>query len=332
MSQLHYKLPATNPTRSQSGEKGYPWLFFQRSRSWYLGLAVTLVVVGLSGAFYAWYRVSAKDLTPFSPTGVWYGVIGTVFLVFAAVLYSLRRRSRKRATGQLNASLNWHIFIAVMGLAILFMHSFGHFDPISGTYALLGMVVLALSGLAGRMLDRLIPRLIAQEVDKVLTSQGDDRIEVVSQELQAIVVHNKQQVRGFMVRDPRLSSRPVSSNASTSSTSLPATGGQPLGISWDLAYISLEPTQQELDRDAPRYRFVPDKKSALSRPEILMPGTEEPISELKDMHKAMQREQFYRYIIRYWRVLHIALAFTTLGLVTWHIIFVTHLMLPGLLH
>ena len=180
---MSYKLSATDPKASQHGEKGYPWLFFHRSRSRPLGLAVTLIVIGLCGAFYAWYRVSAKDLTPFSATGLWYGVIGTIFLIFAAVLYSLRRRSRKRAIGQLNAALSWHVFFAIMGLAILFMHSFGHFDPISGTFALLGMVVLALSGLVGRILDHLIPRLIAQEVDKVLTSQGDDRIEAVSQSI-----------------------------------------------------------------------------------------------------------------------------------------------------
>jgi len=63
-----------------------------------------------------------------------------------------------------------------------------------------------------------------------------------------------------------------------------------------------------------------------------MPGAEEQISELQDMHHAMQREQFYRYLIRYWRVLHITLAFITTGLITWHIIFALNLMLPKILH
>jgi len=64
----------------------------------------------------------------------------------------------------------------------------------------------------------------------------------------------------------------------------------------------------------------------------MMPGAEEQISELQDMHHAMQREQFYRYLIRYWRVLHITLAFITTGLITWHIIFALNLILPGLFH
>src|SRR5204862_996962 len=126
-----------------------------------------------------------------------------------------------------------------------------------------------------------------------------------------------QEIRGF---DVSTSHVPVMPGAN----GLPWVG-QSLGPSWDLAYISLEPTQQELDRNAPHYRFIPDKKSALNRPEALMPGAEEQLSKLREIHLAMQREQFYRYVIRYWRVLHVILAFITIGLVIWHIIFATQL-------
>jgi hypothetical protein len=45
----------------------------------------------------------------------------------------------------------------------------------------------------------------------------------------------------------------------------------------------------------------------------------------------MLREQFYRRIIRYWRILHILLSFITVGLVIWHITFALILLLPGLI-
>jgi hypothetical protein len=314
------------------GEKGYPWLFFHPEHRWRTGLLVTLIVIAISGAFYLWYSQSGNDTSPDSSAGLGYAVIGTIFFILAAVLYSFRRRSRKRAIGQLNAVLNWHVFFAIMGLVVLFMHSFGHFAAISGTYALFALVALTISGFAGRTLDHFLPRLIAGEVARVLTLQGDDRIEVVSQKLQAIVVYNTQQMRGFRVDNPHRAGVLPASQDPTPGNPPSATSGQPLGTPWDLAYISLEPTQQELDRAAPRHRFIPDKKSALTRPGALMPGAEEQISELQDMHHAMQREQFYRYLIRYWRVLHITLAFITTGLVTWHIIFALHLMLPRVLH
>src|SRR5205085_6860650 len=101
---------------------------------------------------------------------------------------------------------------------------------------------------------------------------------------------------------------------------------RPLHAPWDLAYISLEATPQELSRIVGQHRFIPDKQSALTRPGVLMPGAQEQISQLRKVQRAMQREQFYRYIIRYWRVFHILLALLTLGLISWHIVYAAQLL------
>src|SRR5438034_2218297 len=188
----HHEHPFSNHTSSQSGETGYPWLFFHRGRSRAIGLVITLIICGLSGAFYIWYSQSGYDTTPDSWAGLGYATFGTIFLILAAVLYSIRRRLRKRAIGQLNASLHWHVLLAIVGLIVLFMHAFGHFAMISGTFALYSMIALTISGFVGRILDHVMPRLIAREVDKVLTMQGDDGVESTSQKLQAVVVHNTQ--------------------------------------------------------------------------------------------------------------------------------------------
>ena len=297
----------------------------QFRKNFLIFLPIALLVCALSGAFYIWYSQSGYDTTPDSWAGLGYATFGTIFLILAAVLYSIRRRLRKRAIGQLNASLHWHVLLAIVGLIVLFMHAFGHFAMISGTFALYSMVALTISGFVGRILDHVMPRLIAREVDKVLTMQGDDGVESTSQKLQAVVVHNTQENRGIIVSQ---SQAPIPMPGSLPFT----TNGQSLGASWDLAYISLEPTQQELDQNAPHYRFIPDKKSALNRPGALMPGAEEHLSALQDMQLAMRREQFFRYIIRYWRVLHILLAFITIGLVTWHIIFASTILWPRFFH
>ena len=321
----HSEYSTTSTQSSRSGERGYPLLFFYlRSPRGYRLLAA-LLVCALSGAFYIWYSQSGYDTMPDSWAGLGYATFGTIFLILAAVLYSIRRRLRKRAIGQLNASLHWHVLLAIVGLIVLFMHAFGHFAMISGTFALYSMVALTISGFVGRILDHVMPRLIAREVDKVLTRQGDDGVESTSQKLRAVVVHNTQENRGIIVSQ---SQAPIPMPGSLPFT----TNGQSLGASWDLAYISLEPTQQELDQNAPHFRFIPDKKSALNRPGALMPGAEEHLSALQDMQLAMRREQFFRYIIRYWRVLHILLAFITIGLVTWHIIFASTILWPRFFH
>ncbi len=296
----------------------------------FLGVAVGVV-------FFVWYIQHSNDVSPDSIAGYTYAIIGTLFLLLAAVLYSLKRRShKKRTVGQLHKTLDWHICFGVLGLVFLFLHSFGNFNPRTGTYALYGMIALALSGVIGRFLDRLVPRLITSEVHKALNVMGEDRIETISQTLQAIVVHNTQDLHSFAVvpreKSPDASKSLVSLSGPVSSDFSFIHKDQALQTPWDLAYISLDATSQELSLEANHYRFIPDKKSELERPGALMPGAQEHISELQKVEQAMQRELFYRYVIRYWRKFHILLALLTLALTLWHLIYAGQLLLPVLLH
>ena len=330
-------MAGTEHREQNTGETGYSWLFFPGGHAWYLRLVVILVVAGIGGAFYVWYTQHSNDVSPDSIAGYIYAITGTIFLLLSAVLYSLRRRShKKRAVGQLNKSLNWHICFGVLGLVFLFLHSFGNFNPRTGTYALYGVIALAVSGAVGRFLDRLVPRLIAGEVHKALTIKGDDRIETISQKLQAIVVHNTQDLRSF-TPVPGKKSHKVSTSLAPLSGPISSDFSfmykdKTLQTPWDLAYISLEATPQELSREANHYRFVPDKKSDLMRAGAFMPGAQEHISELREVERAMQREQFYRYIIRYWRKFHVLLALLTLALTLWHLVYAAQLLIPVFLH
>jgi hypothetical protein len=102
----------------------------------------------------------------------------------------------------------------------------------------------------------------------------------------------------------------------------------PLMTSWDLAYISLEELPQEIAQNDTQYRFVPDRKSEFTKPEVLMPGVQEHLTELHSVQKALQREEYYRAMIRYWRFGHVALVFITVGLTLWHLEYAATLLLP----
>src|SRR5205814_751779 len=112
---------------------------------------------------------------------------------------------------------------------------------------------------------------------------GEDRIESISQRLRSIVVHNTQELRSFktdgMVSMPGFAplgeglAKPGAKSAQP--INLPP-GSNPdrnasivLQTPWDLAYISLDELPQEMSRDAPQHRFVPDKKSPLAHPGAL---------------------------------------------------------------
>ena len=330
-------MAAINQRERGNGETGYNWFFFVGAEAWYMRFLVLLPIAAAGIVFYAWYTQHSNDVSPDSIAGYSYAIIGTLFLLLAAFLYSLKRRSnKKRIVGQLHRSLNWHIIFGVLGLVFLFLHSFGNFNPRTGTYALYGMIALALSGMIGRFLDRLAPRLITGEVHKALTVIGDDRIETISQKLQAIVVHNTQDLHGFAVvpgeKTAHASTSLVSLSGPVSSDFSFIHKDQALQTPWDLAYISLEATPQELSLEANQYRFVPDKKSELMRPGALLPGAQAHISELHEVEQAMQRELFYRYVIRYWRKFHILLALLTLALTIWHLVYAGQLLLPVLMH
>jgi len=307
---------------SKKQETGYPWFFSYFTGARVKSILATLAIIGVSGGFYVWYSRNGSDPYPDSVVGLAFATIGTIFFVMAGVLFSLRRRARKRAIGQLNGALQWHMAFALIAIALLFMHSFGNFNPRTGTYALYSMIAMVISGFIGRALDHFMPRLITQEVQKALTAQGDDRIVTISRKLQDIVVYNTQEVQPFNPQQPQ--GLPFVKPR----TGKQGTTFQGSSTSWDLAYISLEETPQELSRDEQHYRFVPDRKSALAEPGALIPGAQAQIAALQDVQQALQREQFFRYIIRYWRILHICIAIATLGLTLWHIEYAITLWMP----
>ena len=228
-----------------------------------MSVLFTLAVIGLSIGLLVLYGRLSNDPTPDSFAGYTYAIVGSFFMFLAALDYA-RRRSRERRVGQLNGSLQWHISFGIIALVLLFLHSFGNFNPRSGTYALWGMIALVVSGIIGRFLDRVVPKLIAQQVKQALTEQGEDRIEHHTRTIQSIVTYNKQELRSLK-----------------SSKNAMREAKKPLMTAWDLAYISLEETPQELRQNETHYRFVPDRKSDLDKPETLMPGVGE---HLKEMH------------------------------------------------
>ncbi len=302
--------------------KKYPWL---------ISLLVTVGLIILTLATLLVYTRLSDDRSPFGIAGLAYAIAGLFFMGLATVGYTLSRRSRKRVVGTLNAKLYWHISFGVIALLMIFLHSFGNFEPVSGTYALFGLVALIMSGFIGRMLDRIVPTLIAREVNTALTEQGDDRIERVTQTLEHIAMYQREQLHSFK-GSPNVQVAQKERQTATVGMISQDRDSMALPASWDLAYISLAQTPQEIERDGAHYRLVPSRKSPLSEPKALIPGLQEHMAELHTVQRALQREQIYRAIIRYWRVLHICLVALTIGLTLWHLEFAATLLIPIYFH
>ena len=298
------------PKRS-SVEK-YNWFFFDLSSAWVISLLFMLAVITLGIGLLILYSYLSDDLSPDSFLGYVYGIAGTLFMLWAALGYSRSRRSRKRKVGQLNASLHWHISFGMIALGLLLLHSFGNFNARSGTYALFSMIALVISGIIGRVLDRIVPKRIAHEVKHILRAQGEDHIEFHMCIIQPSIANNMQEV-------PTLKHTNQSATTQAQKT---------LMTPWDLAYISLEERLQEPEKYEVHYCPLPDRKSNMGKSVRPLPDEQEALDEQLSVQDRLHREEYYLAIIRYWRIGHVVLVFVTLGLTFWHLEYVATLLLP----
>ena len=209
-----------------SGERGYPWFSWSKSSTSRKTITVFCLIVVAALLFSHWYTTHSSDLAPDSSVGYLYALLGTGCFLAAFICYWRKRRSHQRKVGALNKSLNWHTLFGLLGLFFLLLHSFGNFNPRSGTYALYGMIGLVVSGIVGRILDRLLPKLATQEVSLALTAQGEDRIDTITRKLDVLA-----------------SQRP--------STSLPMPGFPTVSRSGEVRtlvpYQMIDPVQQKTD-------------------------------------------------------------------------------------
>jgi hypothetical protein len=204
--------------------------------------------------------------------------------------------------GLLHAALSWHIVGALLALALILMHAAGNFHPRTGTYALCSLIALVVSGIIGKQLDRLAPRLAARAALRTLTSDGEERLEAL---VGVLDTKQRQSRRLDLLRrnrhgkslDERVASSPP----------------------WDLAYYNLDASVEEIPSllHRPRQTSV---RTAQSRREMQA-------SLSKDLRQAIGLELFCLRLIRIWRYLHTMLSGLTLILILWHLEYVATLLL-----
>jgi hypothetical protein len=277
-------------------------------------LVALLTGVGLAYLYTMYLR--SNDASPDSIYGYGFAIAGTTLLLLVGVGYALRKRTGHRKPGRLHAFLAWHMAGGILGLVLILMHANGHFNPRTGTYALYGLIGLVVSGVIGRVLDRLSPRWAAQAALQALSATGEERLDDLEEELAAIA-----------------------QDAQTRRESLQEQGAR--GAPWDLAYYDLDP---EVD-DIPRllHRGLRGESGPilnlkrLSGP-LVVPRSQQAAAPRRqstdalarqaiDIQRAMSREQFYLQLVRVWRKLHTLISLVTLGLVLWHLEFAATLLL-----
>lgn len=147
-------------------------------------LVVALIVVVACANLYALLVLLHGVPSPGGGLGHGLGVIGFMCMLGAETLYSLRKRS-SFTWGPTRTWLHVHVFLGIVGPALVLLHSGGKFHGLAGVVSLLTVIILV-SGFVGRYIYTAMPRTLegVEVGDQALLQ----RLAAAESELQALGV------------------------------------------------------------------------------------------------------------------------------------------------
>jgi hypothetical protein len=269
---------------------------------WQAALACLFLGGGLAAA-YVFYVLYGSDVSPDSPYGYAFAIAGTLLMALVGVGYTLRKRLRHMRRGLLNTALSWHVVGGILALGLILLHAVGNFHPRTGTYALYGLIALIVSGIIGKQLDRVAPRLVAKAALQTVTGNGEERLE----SLVGVLDAKHHQRRGGRMT---AGSHTGAGDDSASTIAL---------APWDLAYYNLRAAPGEIPSILGRSTSGSDTRSPN---EIASLAAQSGV-----IGRAIGVERLGLRLIRVWRLLHTLLSIVTLALILWHLEFAATLLL-----
>lgn len=264
--------------------------------------AAALVGLALGGALVYSYVTYLRegDVSPDSRTGYIFAILGTLLLVIVGAGYVLRKRFWRGRFGLLHTALAWHVVGGILALALILAHSAGNFHPRTGSYALYSLIALVVSGIIGKQLDRIAPRLAARAALNTLTADGEERLDA----LVGALTRKRQRRREW--------SRPIRQQTRQTASSAP----------WDLAYYDLSAPPEEIPALLHRQHSGHARSASPTVEGALA-------SEAVAIRQEIGMERLCLYLIHVWRYLHTALSVVTLALILWHLEFAATLLLAA---
>ncbi|HKS25675.1 MAG TPA: hypothetical protein VJZ76_22995 [Thermoanaerobaculia bacterium] len=140
---------------------------------WRRIFVVLLLVTG--GAYFYYARAGFQHGG--TPVGLVYGTIGFA-LCYLLAYFGIRKRSYRSRFGTLEQWLQSHIYLGVLAMVILLLHTGGRFNDKVAVATLILVGIVVGSGIVGAVLYVTVPRLLT-EVESELTI--DDIAEQINQ-------------------------------------------------------------------------------------------------------------------------------------------------------
>jgi hypothetical protein len=267
-------------------------------RRWILGTSLAAVVLG---GLYGWLNhQAAQALTGGTTVGLWYGVLGTLLMIYAGLLSAHRRLARTRFVPRRSWMLKGHIWLGLLSFWLILCHSGFHWGGTLEQILWLVFGAVVLSGIAGLVLQGVLPRLMTERVPietpyeqmpyvcQQLTRRAAQLVEAICGAAKQDRPTARSQLRAYYEDEIK----PFLAGAATATSSLPDTGR------------ARERFEQFL--------ALPDLAAERSRLQEL--------EQLCDQRRQIAVQERLHHWLHGWLVLHVPLSLALLVLAVAHIV------------
>jgi hypothetical protein len=145
---------------------------------------IFVVLLAAAGAAYWWYARAGFQHGG-TPVGLVYGTIG-FFLCYLLAYFGIRKRSYRSRFGTLEQWLQSHIYLGVLALVILVLHTGGRFNDKIAVTTLILVAIVVVSGIAGAVFYVTVPRLLTEVESELTVAEISEQINQIAKQMARI--------------------------------------------------------------------------------------------------------------------------------------------------
>jgi hypothetical protein len=284
----------------------------RRSTRW---IAVCVVIVAASTAYYVHYAHRPGGPTGGSWPGIVYGAIGSAMIVFATLL-SGRKKLRNWQLGRTYYWMQAHVWFGLLSYPIILFHAGFHWGGSLTQVLMWIFTIIIVSGIVGLIFQQILPKKMMRELpSETIYRQIDHLVE----ELHAEATELVRSTLPAPPADGRRPALPVATREPVAAAAPPALGVRPLA---DFYSSEVEPFLAV--RIPHGTRLADERSSRMLFEELrgrIIPEFHEPVSCLEalvtERRQLAQQRRLHR-LLHGWLLVHVPLSFMLLILGTVH--------------
>jgi len=301
--------------------------------------ALFTIAALIAGAVYYWHYVTrgaGRFIGPRGSTwpGLIFGIIGTGFIAFAALL-TPRKKFRTLRVGRAETWMRGHLWLGLLSLPFILFHAGFRTGGLLTTVLLLLLIIIVVSGFVGALFQHWVPKTMTRDIpDETIYEQIPQVLRYLRAEAEdAITVCGPLDGENLDTwRESRIASLKVRSTRETLTpqrrdellivvASAPLAGSAPLKEFYTrhvISYLADNASANSTLNDsiAANTLFAQQR---LRLPQTLHPALSE-LQRICDQRRQFLRQRRLHHLLHAWLYLHVPLSFAMVIFALWHIV------------